>query len=108
MTTENVIPKPVLEDFICAENGEWRLWFVVDGNPCGKHSFRLERGDSPTANEKYVVGFDVMNQRLIPMAGYSRLSAERPDLASWFETTARKQFPRCESCNEQWKKMGCS
>lgn len=108
MTIERDRTKPIFEDFVCAENGDWRLWFLVDGNPCGKHSFRLERGDSPTANDKYVVGFDVMNQRHIEMSGWQRLRAERPDLAAWFGEVCRVQFPRCESCNESWRKMGCS
>lgn len=107
MTFERDKTKPIFEDFVIAENGDWRLWFLVENLKCGKHSFRLERGDEPTASETYVVGFDVMSQKLILTAGWGRLSAERPDLASWFEQTAREQFPLCQSCNEGWKKQGC-
>lgn len=107
MAFERDKTKPVFEDFVVDEIDGWRIWFLVDGNPCGRHKFRIERIDDPAPATTYETGFDVMNQKNIITAGWNRLRAEYPVLSSYFLDMCLKQFPRCESCNEQWRKMGC-
>jgi hypothetical protein len=107
MTIERDITKPIFEDWITEENGDWQLWMLAKGDRCGKIFFRLQRGDSPMPGEMYEFGFDAFNQKLIETAGWRRLSAERADLATWFREICVRRFPRCDDCNRAWKEMGC-
>lgn len=107
MAIERDKTKPVFEDFIIEENGDWVLWFLMTNDRCGKLSFRLEKAVGPSPGETYVLGFDAYKQSMIETAGWWRLAAERPDLASWFKDITATGFPRCEDCNKRWAEAGC-
>lgn len=107
MTFERDKTKPVFEDFVIEQNGDFDLWFLVKGDPCGKLSFRLLPRVEPTAAQTYDIVFDTYHQRIPDTAGWRRLSFERPDLASWFKDITATGFPRCEDCNQRWKEAGC-
>ena len=99
--------KPVFEDFIIDETGDWQVWLLAKGDPCGKLYFRIEKKVLPSPNETYEVGFDVFHQQIMDVTGWRRLGLDRPDLASWFKQFTADGFPRCEDCNKRWRDAGC-
>lgn len=108
MAIERDKTKPIFEDFIIEKTGDWVLWLLVKGDPCGKLYFRLEKENDPTPGETFEIGFDAYKQAVINTSGWGRLGAQRPDLATWFRQVMADGFPRCDDCNRRWKEAGCS